>query len=203
MLVCPGRVKKSPGVDFCYGDLRLSSVRCWHRLPVICYVLSYAYSNMHMKRQQCTCSLSSFVHQLAHTHIRPAASHSLVKDVSPKINKPVLKSCNSIKLILIISTWRFCGLEIFAFYSPLFYNALPRCMHSQALCGGQVCACVRARACCDQIGICVLYSAGSGRQAHSVWRFFPCLKETKPLLCARRSLQRIWTHKKQFKRAYL
>lgn len=38
--VClPGKSQKSPGEDFCYGDLRLSSVRCWHRLPVICYVL--------------------------------------------------------------------------------------------------------------------------------------------------------------------
>lgn len=44
-------------------------------------------------------------------------------------------------------------------------------------------ACVCA--CCDQIGVCVLYSAGSGRQAHSVWRFSPCLRETKPLPCAR------------------
>lgn len=159
------------------------------------FLSSAVFCNMHMKRQQCTCSLSSFVHQLAHTHIRPAASQSLVKDVSPKINKPVFKSCNSIELILIISTWGFCGLEIFAFYSPLFYNALPRCMHSRALCGGQVFACVRA--CCDQIGVCVLYSAGSGRQPHSAWRFFPLFGGDKAFAVrACHSLQSIWTHKK-------
>lgn len=77
--------------------------------------------------------------KLAHKH---ASSHSqsVVKDVSPKINKPLFKSCSSIKLIFIISAQGFVGRKYLSFICLWFtvhYTAV--CIHRLYVLGRFLC----------------------------------------------------------------
>lgn len=61
----------------------------------------------------------------ANSHDDTPRQSNVVKDDSPKINKPLYKSCNGIKLIFIISAQGFLARKSL-FYLPVVYSAVVR-----------------------------------------------------------------------------
>lgn len=126
--------------------------------PAFCH-LQY---NMHMICQACShifshSSLST--NQLTRKH---SASQSVGGQghVSPKINKPLFKSCNSIKQIFIISAYCSVARKYLSFICLwITVRYTPICIHSLYVPGRFLCVCVL----CAQICIYVLSSVGSSR----------------------------------------
>ncbi len=77
-----------------------------------------------------------------HTHTQPARQ-SVVKDISPKINKPLFKSCKNIKLIFIISAYSSVARKYLSFiclWITMHYTVM--CIHRLYVFGRFLCLCV-------------------------------------------------------------
>lgn len=121
-------------------------------IPRLCQMLTQAFYhlqyNMHMIFQAYTHILYRFLSTNPLGQSTRGQGH-----VSPKINRVLFKSSNSIKLIFVISADGSAARKYLSFiclWITMHYTVI--CIHRLHALGCFFCACV----CCDQICICVL-----------------------------------------------
>lgn len=103
--------------------------------------------NMHMICQACTHIFSTLPYPPTHSHTQPASqSVGGQGHVSPKINSPLFKNCNSVKLIFIISAHGSVArkyLSFICFWTTMRYTVI--CIHRLYVLGRFSCVCVVIR----------------------------------------------------------
>lgn len=148
-----------------------SYVKCWHKLSVICNIIWMWYA-----RPAHTYTFS-ITNQLSRKH---TSSQSVAGQghAPPKTNKLLFKSCNSIKLIFIISAHGSAARKYLSFiclWITMRYTVI--CIHRLYVLGKFLWACV----CCDRIiHLCAL-KRWQGQKANLIQgtETAPCLWATR------------------------